>query len=145
MAENAQVSSASEPVGQGPEGHQTSTSKRMVKADRRGARRPEGGPSQLPRSYKRPEGATPITTSTDAINSFSPEPRLLSVKAAGKYLGGVSRDAVMGLIHSGAVPGISLGRRLLLDKADLDAWVAKAKGQERPRQPGKDWKRRQPS
>ena len=48
--------------------------------------------------------------------------RLISLREAGSYLG-VSYWSVRSLIDRGDLPTVRLGRRLLIDKKDLDALV----------------------
>lgn len=59
------------------------------------------------------------------VSSF-PEPRLIKIPQAAAYLQ-CSVFAVRELIRHKAIPKIHLGKRFLIDKTDLDAWVEKAK------------------
>jgi excisionase family DNA binding protein len=52
----------------------------------------------------------------------SPEPRLLRVDEAAKYIGRTPK-ALRHLIANGAVPAVREGGRLHLDRADLDRWI----------------------
>lgn len=54
------------------------------------------------------------------------EDRLLSVKDAARYLG-MSRDTVYRLVETRKIPYVAGGRRRLLARADLDAWIASHK------------------
>jgi excisionase family DNA binding protein len=62
-------------------------------------------------------------------------PRLLDVKEAARYLGGVSTWTIRSLVADGHLRPVrlpsrnrgELGRRLLFDRADLDAAIAKWK------------------
>jgi excisionase family DNA binding protein len=56
----------------------------------------------------------------------SPEPRLLGIKQAAIYLG-CTIWAIRSLIWNKKIPSLKLGNRLLLDKADLDAFVDRYK------------------
>jgi len=55
-----------------------------------------------------------------------PEPRLLTVKNAAAYLS-ATVWFVRNLAWSKAVPYITLGQRMLFDKADLDAYIERKK------------------
>ncbi len=52
--------------------------------------------------------------------------RLLSLKAAGDYLS-ISFWAVRTLIWNGQLASVRMGRRVLVDVRDLDAWIEKNK------------------
>jgi excisionase family DNA binding protein len=54
------------------------------------------------------------------------EPALLTVKQAGVYLGR-SEQSVQHLIFQKDVPVVRVGRRVHLDRRDLDAWIEKNK------------------
>jgi hypothetical protein len=63
-------------------------------------------------------------------------PRLMDIAAAGEYLGGISRWTIYALVGNGALRTVKLpsvkyqtrrGRRLLFDRADLDAFIEKCK------------------
>lgn len=86
-------------------------------------------PRKLPISYAGSEGATPITTSTDADNLKTPSPRLLDAKASGRYLG-ISSWSARNLGWSGQVPTVRIGRRVLFDLRDLDQYVDLVKHRE---------------
>jgi excisionase family DNA binding protein len=52
----------------------------------------------------------------------SAEPRLLSVNAAASYIGR-SPKALRHLIAKGALSEVREGRRVYLDRVDLDGWI----------------------
>jgi len=54
------------------------------------------------------------------------QPVLLSVKDAGVYIGR-SEQAVQHLIFEKELPVVRVGRRVHLDRRDLDAWIEKNK------------------
>jgi excisionase family DNA binding protein len=54
------------------------------------------------------------------------QPRLVGVVAASRYLGS-SVWQVRQLIRERSIPFCRIGRRLLLDRADLDAFIAAQK------------------
>jgi len=56
----------------------------------------------------------------------SVEPVLLTVKQAAVYLGR-SEQAVQHLIFQKDLPVVRVGRRVHLDRRDLDAWIEKHK------------------
>ena len=53
-------------------------------------------------------------------------PRLLSQREAATYLG-VSYWTLRDLNFSGAVPYLRIKRRILIDRADLDSYIGRAK------------------
>ena len=53
-------------------------------------------------------------------------PRLLSYRAATVYLS-VGYSTVRHMVLSGTVPHIKSGRRVLIDREDLDDWIEKSK------------------
>ena len=62
-------------------------------------------------------------------------PRLMNVSAAAEYLGGISRWTLYALVSDGDLRAVKLPsmknqssrRRLLFDRADLDAFIDKCK------------------
>jgi excisionase family DNA binding protein len=54
------------------------------------------------------------------------EPKLLDVKSAAIYLGR-TEQAVQHLIFQKELPVVRVGRRVHLDRRDLDAWIEKNK------------------
>jgi excisionase family DNA binding protein len=54
------------------------------------------------------------------------QPRLLTIRAAAAYLS-ASVWAIRTLAWSQAVPYVKIGNRILFDRADLDAYVERAK------------------
>jgi excisionase family DNA binding protein len=54
--------------------------------------------------------------------AFFPLPRLLTVKDAAQYIGR-SEQAVQHLIHRRELVVVRKGRRVHLDRADLDRWI----------------------
>jgi len=52
--------------------------------------------------------------------------RLLSVKEAAEYLG-ISQWTMRGLGWNGEIPEVKIGRRVLFDREDLDAFVERSK------------------
>jgi excisionase family DNA binding protein len=57
--------------------------------------------------------------------------RLLSVKAAADYLG-VSSWTIRERMGGGQLPAVRIGRRVLLDRTDLDRWIEMNKTREAP-------------
>lgn len=55
--------------------------------------------------------------------------RLLDLNSAAAYLG-LSYWSLRGMLHNGEIPFIRAGRRLLVDKHDLNIWVERNKQQE---------------
>lgn len=64
----------------------------------------------------------------DHLQHLAPpvQPALLSVKDAAVYLGR-SEQAIQHLIFSHELPVVRCGRRVHLDRRDLDAWIEKNK------------------
>lgn len=54
-------------------------------------------------------------------------PRLMDVRGAAKYLGR-SPEGVRAMIKRGKLPTVREGRRVMLDRVDLDRWIAERKG-----------------
>lgn len=63
-------------------------------------------------------------------------PRLMDIAAAGEYLGGISVWTIRAFVANGALQPVKLpsvkyqsrrSRRLLFDRADLDAFIEKCK------------------
>lgn len=54
------------------------------------------------------------------------QPRLLSLEEAAIYLG-VSKWTLRDLIFRGDLPHLKIKRRVLVDRADLDAYISRAK------------------
>jgi excisionase family DNA binding protein len=54
--------------------------------------------------------------------------RLMNVKQAAKYLGLASPWHIRQMFRSGTLKPIRIGRRDMVDRADIDAWIEKAKG-----------------
>ena len=72
-------------------------------------------------------GTSPPTKSPSTSTTPSPEiPRLLTVKAAAAYLS-CSLWAVRSLAWEQRVPYLTIGRRMLFDRADLDTFIESAK------------------
>ena len=53
-------------------------------------------------------------------------PRLMNVRRAGKYIGR-SESGVWGLIRKGELKTVKSDRRTMLDRVDLDQWIADRK------------------
>ncbi|MCZ6481600.1 MAG: helix-turn-helix domain-containing protein [Candidatus Methylomirabilales bacterium] len=64
-----------------------------------------------------------------ALDGVSPARRLLNVKHAAEYLGGISLWTMRGLGWSGQVPEVRVGRRVLYDRQDLDRFIETSKQQ----------------
>lgn len=62
-----------------------------------------------------------------ALDGVSPVRRLLNVKHAAEYLGGISLWTMRGLGWSGQVPEVRVGRRVLYDRQDLDRFIEASK------------------
>jgi len=62
----------------------------------------------------------------ESAMATSSEPILLDLHQAGELLG-VSHWVVRGLVWNGELPFIRLGRKHLIDRADIVRWIAKAK------------------
>jgi excisionase family DNA binding protein len=56
----------------------------------------------------------------------APPPRLLSQQEAAVYLG-ISYWTLRDLTFRGEVPHVKIGRRILIDRLDLDAYLDRAK------------------
>jgi len=56
----------------------------------------------------------------------APVPRLLSQQEAATYLG-ISYWTLRDLTFRGEVPHVKIGRRILVDRLDLDAYLDRAK------------------
>jgi len=54
------------------------------------------------------------------------EPRLLSQQEAGRYLG-ISYWTIRDLVFRREIPFIKIGRRVLVDRRDLDAYLDRSK------------------
>ena len=54
------------------------------------------------------------------------EPRLVSQQAAATYLG-ISYWTVRDLVFRREIPFVRIGRRILVDRADLDAYLDRSK------------------
>jgi excisionase family DNA binding protein len=63
---------------------------------------------------------------SEGIPSSRVQPALFSVKEAAVYLGR-SEQAVQHLIFQRDLPVVRVGRRVHLDRRDLDAWIEKNK------------------
>ena len=66
------------------------------------------------------------TTRVPGAEVRAAAPTLLSVEQAAESLG-ISRPLVARMIASGELPSLRIGRRRLLDAADLAAWVDRRK------------------
>lgn len=62
----------------------------------------------------------------ELVRPFSVQPALLNVKDAAIYLGR-SEQALQHLIFQREIPVVRVGRRVHLDRRDLDAWIEKNK------------------
>ncbi len=58
----------------------------------------------------------------DRTTNGLPVPRLLDYKAAGAYLS-LSYWSLRELILNGEIPHLKFGKKVLIDRQDLDAWV----------------------
>lgn len=58
-----------------------------------------------------------------AGNGGAIRPRLLTIEQGAAYLGR-SEEAMRHLIQAGKIPTVRADRRIYLDIADLDAWIA---------------------
>ena len=63
---------------------------------------------------------------TSAIPSQPETPRLLTLRAAAAYLS-CSLWAIRTLVWDKTLPHIRIGRRVLIERADLDAFIEKRK------------------
>ena len=71
--------------------------------------------SQLANAYAR------IMESVPQVGTY--EKKALSIDEACRYVGGVSRPTLYGLIGSKAIPSYTIGRRRYILKADLDTYL----------------------
>ncbi len=71
-------------------------------------------------------------TSTLTQDAISPVQRLLDVKGAALYMGRVSVWTIRERIAGGELPTVRIGRRVLLDRTDLDRWIEMHKTREAP-------------
>ena len=55
--------------------------------------------------------------------------RLLDLNSAARYVG-VSYWTLRAILHNGEIPFIRIGRRLLVDRCDLDDWIDRNKRRE---------------
>ena len=76
--------------------------------------------SEKPVNRLSAEGAVDRTT------NGLPTPRLLDYKAAGAYLS-LSYWSLRELVLSGEIPHVKFGKKILIDKEDLDQWIARNK------------------
>jgi excisionase family DNA binding protein len=60
-----------------------------------------------------------------------PAPRLLSQQEAAAYLG-ISYWTLRDLTFRGEVPHVKIGRRILIDRLDLDAYLEQSKTRQGP-------------
>jgi len=58
----------------------------------------------------------------DRTTNGLPAPRLLDYKAAGAYLS-LSYWSLRELVFNGEIPHLKFGKKVLIDRQDLDAWV----------------------
>jgi len=71
--------------------------------------------------------ANKVTKETQvAFSTSTVEPRLLTVKAAAQYLS-TTIWCIRNLAWERKVPHVRLGKRILLDKADLDRYIESQK------------------
>ncbi len=54
--------------------------------------------------------------------------RLLSLQQSADWLG-ISIWSIRTLIHNGSLPTVRIGRRILIDREDLDRWIEEHKEQ----------------
>ena len=81
----------------------------------------KGGPQQRPANKVKADGLSrPLDSPTNA-------PRLLGVKEAAEYLGGISVWTVRTLGWNGEIPEVKIGRRTLFDREDLDRYIEQSK------------------
>ncbi len=62
------------------------------------------------------------------VDTESTARRLLNVKEAAEYLGGISVWTVRSLGWSGEIPEVKIGRRVLYDRQDLNRFIELRKG-----------------
>ena len=53
------------------------------------------------------------------------EPLLLGVRAACREVGGIGRDSMYELVRTGAVRSVKIGRKILIPRSELEAWIAR--------------------
>jgi len=62
----------------------------------------------------------------DRTTNGLPVPRLLDYKAAGAYLS-LSYWSLRELVLNGEIPHLKFGKKVLIDKEDLDQWITRNK------------------
>lgn len=72
---------------------------------------------------------TPAVPAQSVVPSVTTQPRLLGVKDAARYLG-ATVWFVRSALWAGHIPYLTLGKRFVIDIADLDAWIAAKKAGE---------------
>ncbi len=77
-------------------------------------------PSEMPANRGSAEG-----TSDDKSN-VPIQPRLLDYKSAGAYLS-LSYWSLRELVLNGEIPHVKFGKKILIDRQDLDAWIERHK------------------
>jgi excisionase family DNA binding protein len=70
--------------------------------------------------------ATKCSTPPPKPRSFASQVRLLSLRDAAAYLS-LSHWTLRELIWRGELPSVRVGRRILIDSKDLDAWIERNK------------------
>ena len=75
---------------------------------------------------ERPTNKAKADTLARALDFTTQARRLLSVEDASAYLG-ISRWTMRGLGWNGEIPQVKIGRRVLFDRRDLDAFVERSK------------------
>ena len=63
---------------------------------------------------------------SDRTTNGLPAPRLLDYKAAGAYLS-LSYWSLRELVLNGEIPHLKFGKKVLIDKEDLDQWITRNK------------------
>ena len=63
---------------------------------------------------------------SDRRTNGLPMPRLLDYKAAGAYLS-LSCWSLRELVLNGEIPHVKFGKKVLIDRQDLDAWIEQRK------------------
>ena len=81
---------------------------------------PGTAPSEKPVDGASTEGTLDRTT------NGLPAPRLLDYKAAGAYLS-LSYWSLRELVLNGEIPHLKFGKKVLIDKEDLDQWITRNK------------------
>ena len=76
--------------------------------------------SEMPVNKGSAEGTSDQTT------NGLPTPRLLDYKAAGAYLS-LSYWSLRELVLNGEIPHLKFGKKILIDRQDLDAWIERHK------------------